>query len=108
METRITIKQKVLSSFKGKEQQIFRPHEIIDLVLQKYPGTNRTSILPADYCYNRINKGIKFNFHVFESLPDGTYKFLGLNYPFTGPVLWKGEQVGTMKNGRYTSGKPII
>ncbi len=95
----ITIKQKVLSTFKGKEGKQFRPHEIVDMVLNKYPGTNRGSILPADYCYNRTNKGIKFDFHLFKSISDGSYEYLGPNFQYDGPVYWKGTQVGIWNKG---------
>lgn len=96
------IKDKIRVTFKGKEGQFFRPHEIIDMVLQKFPGTNKTSILPADRCYNKINKGIadQFNFHVFEALEDGSYKWLGEHFPFTGPVCWRGKKVGEWVNGK--------
>ena len=99
------IKDKVLSAMKGKEGKIFQPYEIVDMVLQKYPDTNRSSVLPADCCYNRINKGIKFDFHLFESLDDGSYKYLGPNYQFQGEILWKGKPIGEWKNGKKP---PII
>ena len=103
----LSIKEKILETFKGKEGQLFRPHEIIDRVLQKFPGTNTTSILPADRCYNRINKGIERYFqtehclHVFDySFKDGTYKYIGANNPFySGKIIWKGKEVGEWENG---------
>jgi hypothetical protein len=100
----ITIKDKILSTFKGKESKIFKPHEIIDLILQKYPDTNKSSILVADRCYNMINLGIikQFNFHVFEALEDGSYRFLGEGYTYTGPIRWKGKIVGEWLNGRIS------
>ncbi|RZK24904.1 MAG: hypothetical protein EOO43_06910 [Flavobacterium sp.] len=98
----MTIKEKILSTFKGKEGRTFKPHEIIDLIKQKYPDTNPSSIIPADRCYNKINIGIEkyFDFHVFEALDDGSYKFLGEGYPFSGPVFWNGKVVGEWLDGR--------
>lgn len=51
------------------------------------------SFLPADYCYNRTNKGISFENHVhlFELMNDGRYKILGENYRYSGPVLGRKE-----------------
>lgn len=98
----VTIKEKILSTFKGKEGKVFKPHEIIDLILLKYPDTNRSSILIADRCYNMINLGIEkyFNFHVFEALNDGCYLYWGEGYSYTGPIRWKGKVVGEWLNGK--------
>lgn len=99
-----TIKEKILSTFRGKEGKVFKPHEIIDAILLKYPDTNKSSILIADRCYNMINLGIEsqFTFHVFEALDDGSYKFLGEGTNFTGPIKWKGKVVGEWVNGKIT------
>lgn len=106
----LTIKEKIVSVFKGKDDQIFKPHEIIDLILQKYPDTDKTSILPADRCYNMINKGIEqqFNFHVFEALDDGSYRFLGEKYSYTGPIWWKEKIVGEWLNGHKSVIQPLV
>jgi hypothetical protein len=106
----LTIKEKIISVFQGKDGQIFKPHEIIDLILQKYPDTNKTSILPADRCYNIINKGIEqqFNFHVFEALEDGSYRFLDESYKYTGPIRWKGKIVGEWLNGHKSQIQPLV
>lgn len=98
----MTIKEKLLSTFKGKEGRVFLPHEIIDIIEQKHPGTNPSSVLPADRCYNRINLGIEkhFDFHIFEALDNGSYKFLGENYLYSGHIYWKGKVVGEWLNGK--------
>ena len=98
----LTIKEKILQTFEGKEGRIFRPHEVIDLILEKFPDTNKSSINLADRCYNRTNKDVekRFNFHVFEAQDDGSYKFLGEGKPFTGPIKWKGKIVGEWVNGK--------
>ena len=38
---------------------------------------------------------------IFESLGEGRYKCLGPNHPYTGPIYWKGEQVGKWEEGTY-------
>ena len=67
--------------------------------------TNSSSIIPSDYCYNRVNKGIDFNKkpHLFRFLGDGMYECLGENYPFTGDVenASDGTVVGSWKNGSF-------
>jgi len=86
----------VLSEEVGKE---FTGGEIIDLVVERYPDTNRSSVIPSGYCYNMINKAIDFKNHIFEHLEAGRYKVLGTSYDHLGPIFWKGEQIGEWKNG---------
>jgi hypothetical protein len=67
-------------------------------------GANPGSIIISDFCYNRINDGIKFDKHLFEYLERNTYKFLGENYPYTGkiyhrPQHQKEREVGEWKKG---------
>jgi len=100
-KTEIKIKDKVLSVFQDRIDEKFSREEIIDLVVIAYPGTNRSSVIPSDYCYNLINATLPFDLHIFESLGEGQYKWLGPNYPYTGPIYWKGEQVGKWEEGTY-------
>lgn len=97
----LTIEEKVLSTFAGKEGETFKRHEIIDMVLKKYPGTNKDSVIPSDYCYNMTNNGIKFKFHVFELQSRGVYKYLGEGVKYNGLVYWKGSEYGEWKNGEF-------
>jgi hypothetical protein len=92
---------KVLSVFQNRVGEQFGRKEIIDLVVNTYPGTNRTCIIPSDYCYNMINAGISFDFQIFEFLGEGRYKYLGPNYPYIGPIYWKDVQVGKWEEGTY-------
>jgi hypothetical protein len=62
------------------------------------------SIQPQDYCFNLINKApYSFCYPMFEWVDQGQYKYLGPNYPYTGPIFWRpveGErQVGEWKDG---------
>ena len=97
----LKIKDEVLSVFQDRVDERFLREEIIDLVVNTYPGTNRSSVIPSDYCYNLINATLPFDFHIFESLGEGRYKCLGPNDPYTGPIYWKGEQVGKWEEGTY-------
>ena len=73
-------------------------------------GTNYGSIIPSDYCYNRVNKGVEFDRkpRLFKFLGDGMYECLGEKYPYSGPVEAKpiGEKntivVGSWTNGNLT------
>ena len=72
-------------------------------------GTNYSSIIPPDYCYNRVNKGIVFSRYprLLAYVERGVYECLGKNYPYDGKVYTqpKGTQeelaVGAWKNGVF-------
>jgi hypothetical protein len=60
------------------------------------------SVLPSDYCYNLINKSsVSFQYHLFEWLSRGFYRYLGPGYQYTGPIFWKGKVVGHWEKGNY-------
>lgn len=67
--------------------------------------TNSGSIIPSDYCYNRVNKGIDFQKkpRLFSFLGDGMYECLGENYLFTGDVRNASNEavVGSWENGVF-------
>ena len=73
-------------------------------------GTNLSSIIPPDYCYNRVNKGIVFFRYprLFTYVGRGMYECLGENYPYDGSVYAqpKGSKaaiiVGNWKNGVFS------
>jgi len=73
---------------KDRIGSIVTASEIKHALKTKY-GTNASSIIPSDYCYNRFNKGIRFNKHIFEYIDHKTYKYLGENYLFTGLIFHK-------------------
>lgn len=97
---RIKIIDKFYALFVQKHLgQVFSRKEIIDMILAAFPGTNRSSVLPSDYCYNIVNKGIKFEHHLFEYFDKSEYKVLDKDYAFIGPILWKDRKVGEWKDG---------
>lgn len=96
----ITIADKMYALFgAGPIGVIMTCREIIDRVVAAYQSTNRSSVIPSDYCYNIVNAGIKFEHHLFEYLGAGKYRALGKNYPYVGPILWKGRKVGEWRPG---------
>ena len=67
--------------------------------------TNSGSIIPSDYCYNRVNKGIEFDKkpRLFNFLGNGMYECLGENYPYCGDVENASDEtvVGSWENGDF-------
>ena len=57
--------------------------EIIDAVCEKFPDTNRGSIIPSDYCDNLTNKGISRCNPIFHYIKRNTYKVLDRPLPNT-------------------------
>jgi hypothetical protein len=76
--------------------------EIEFLSKGKYKKGN---ILPSDYCYNLINRApVSFRFPVFEWVEWGKYRYLGPDYNYTGPILWKPRGESERKVGEWESG----
>ena len=97
--------------------QLFHRTQIIDMVLEAFPGTNKPSersIMPPDYCYNSINAGIPFSHHLFKRLfkhqDKGMYEVLGKNHPFEGDIFWqeKGKKEKKVGEWRKGSSEPIF
>lgn len=60
------------------------------------------SLFPSDYCYNMINQSsVSFRFPLFIQVKRGQYIHVGPYFLYSGPILWKGEQVGEWKKGEY-------
>ena len=73
--------------------------EIKDFIQNKY-NINRDSIIPSDYCYNRVNDGIALSKQtLFEYLDHNSYRCLGENYPYNGDIYHKEQIVGLCQNG---------
>lgn len=100
---KLTTKEKLYHLFGASNLGLtLESRQIVDLVLATFPGTNRTSVIPSDFCYNIVNAGINFQHHLFEKRPEGKYKVLGEGYPYVGPITWKGEHVGDWESGSRT------
>ena len=53
-------------------------------------GCSPSSVLPADYSYNRVNRSpFSRVFPMFIQEGLGRYRFVGLDYPYTGPIYWQ-------------------
>jgi hypothetical protein len=96
---------------KGFEVGIrFQRSEIVKGIIKKY-GANETSIMPSDYCFNRINKGVEYyekRPHFFLYLSKNCYEYVGENLKYTGDV-WH-YPIGKEKYcfGKVQDGKFVI
>ena len=74
--------------------------DLLCLLHEKY-GVAIGSIIPPDYCYNRINDGIILSKPtLFEYLEAGKYRCFGENYPYNGNVYHKDLIVGNCVDGK--------
>jgi|GEM_PF-1064806 len=80
----------VEQNFSGYEISSKKIKEEISL---KY-GVNPSSIIPSDYCYNRVNNGIdhKKKPTLFKYIKPGKYSCLGNNYSYNGVVYHKPQK----------------
>ena len=98
----------LILSKRGKAN--FTSKEIKQLMVSEY-GTNPSSVIPADYCYNRTNFGIDKDgtldnkFLIFNN--NSNYSYVGFNFCYSGFVYHKprGEHqkltVGQWIKGKY-------
>jgi len=87
----MTIIEELIDVFRDVEIGTeFTRSEIVQRVHSKF-GRNTDSVIPSDYCYNRLNNGINHETqpHLFEYTSRKTYIYLGLNYPYTGKIYHK-------------------
>lgn len=77
---------------------------IQEILLNQY-SVPKSSCIPSDYCYNRVNNGITLsNPTLFEYIGVGKYRCLGLNYPYNGKIYHRARgcdefAIGECKNG---------
>ena len=105
-ENDMTIDQKmvcavneILNHF-GVGNRIVTTEELYVLLNEKY-GVTKGSVIPSDYCYNRVNDGIDPNKKpmLFEYVDRGQYLCLGENCPYNGEIYHKDQVVGICKDG---------
>lgn len=104
VKRKLSIYEQLVELLKGKKGRLVSSADVT-LALQKRFGTNPSSVLLSDFCYNRFNHGISFQQHLFEYVTRSTYKYLGEHYPYTGFIFHKKrgkaeeEVVGEWRNG---------
>ena len=99
----MTIYEQLIDLLKTRKGDIVATAEVKRELKKKY-GTKASSILLYDYCYNRINNGIRFDKHIFEFLGGGKYKYLGPDYPFTGKIYHKPVHQKIIEVGEWING----
>lgn len=102
----MTIYEQIKEVMKGKDDKVFTLGDIREAVKNRF-GTNVGSVLPSDFCYNRVNKGIGFEEanRLFEYVK-GKHKYLGEDYKYTGKIYCKrkGSTIDTLV-GYWVNGK---
>jgi hypothetical protein len=104
----MTIYEQIKEVVEGKVGQVFTSNDIKQELKNRF-GRNPDSVIPSDFCYNRVNDGIRFevNTRLFEYV-DGKYKYLGENCKYTGMIYHKKKEsmaetvVGYWVNGKRT------
>jgi len=103
----ITIFQKILIVLENHENQVLTRSQLIEKLQKKFK-INPASVIPSDYCYNRLNDGIKFEKHLFQYKGKNEYKYLGENFRYTGKIYHRkkssteDEVAGEWNEGRKT------
>ncbi|RPK06493.1 hypothetical protein BSBH6_00116 [Bacillus subtilis] len=86
----MSIYDQIKSVLHHKIYELVTPQEVKKTLQEKY-GTNPDSVILSDYCYNRYNKGISFNKHLFEYVNRSSYKYLGESSLYTGLIFRKSK-----------------
>lgn len=97
--------EEVVRACETHVQPSYSTEELVNLVKISVPNLKPKTVIPSDYCYNRINLGIDFTKHVFIDIGK-RYKYVGRNFAYTGPIFWaedrKNERiVGVWNSGRF-------
>lgn len=80
-----TVVNELVGEF-GCGEHIITRAELQDIMWQRFHTTSG-SIIPSDYCYNRLNNGITLKKPtLFEFLGGGRYRCLGENFCYNGPI----------------------
>lgn len=109
----MTIEEKMITMANGLVEKFGTDH-IVDLqqlyrIFKTQYNINEGSIIPSDYCYNRINNGINLNkATVFEFLGRGQYRCLGLNYQYNGIIYHKAKGQAEISVGKCINGERLI
>jgi hypothetical protein len=110
----MNILDQILEYVKEKKTDLITSAEV-KTALNKKHGTNPSSIILSDYCYNRYNTGIPFNKHVFRYVAKNLYEYLGEHFLYTGLIYHKpaGEKqeyiVGEWREGeKFMYENPVL
>lgn len=103
----MTVIEEIIETFRNtKIGAEFSTSEIKKMVHEKF-GREKGSIVPTDYCYNRVNNGINFIDHlkIFEYISKGNFRYLGKNYLYSGKVYHQPKNEPEICVGEFINGK---
>ena len=101
------IYRQLISVFSGHEGKVFSTGQIKSMVADKY-NTNKSSVIPSDYCYNRLNKGSR-PYYFFERINHGQFKFIGENFNYSGDIFARPKGANEdIKVGYWENGARIL
>lgn len=104
----MTIYEQIKEMMMNKDNQIISTAEVKSQLKRQY-GTNPESVILSDYCYNRYNKGIAFNKHLFQYVTKSNYKYIGENFAYTGLIFHKPQgQTGEFVVGEWRNGVKVL
>lgn len=81
----LTIYEQLLATLTDRIGTLLTAADIRRRVVEAF-GTNPTSVIPSDYCYNRLNLGVPDPKPLFLRVGAGEYQFVGPTHPYTGLV----------------------
>ncbi len=74
--------------------------------IERIGGYARASLLPSDYCYNLLNRaGISGTYPLFIRVNRGLYRYVGPDFPYTGPIHWKPKDGQERQVGHCVAGE---
>lgn len=82
----MTIYKQLLSTLSDRVGTLQTAADIRRRVVEAF-GMNPTSVIPSDYCYNRLNLGVPDPKPLFLRVGTGEYQFVGPAFPYTGLVF---------------------
>ena len=86
----MTIYEQVKKVMEGKKGMVVTSGFIKNELRNKL-GVNTSSVVPSDFCYNRVNDGIGFrkDNRIFKYIRRNAYEYIGENYPYTVKIFHK-------------------
>jgi len=84
--SRLSILHQLIEVCRSAPDSLLTASEIKRRVVERF-GTNPSSVIPSDHCYNRWNRGIKIRDPLFVRVGTSEYRFIGPGQPFTGLIF---------------------
>ena len=92
---------------KCKQEPI--PRDELCAVAAGYAGCAVSSVIPSDFSYNRVNRAPASRARpMFVQEARGLYRYVGLDYPYTGEIFWKPEDEDERVVGRSDNGITVF